>query len=83
MSYASGTIPTPSGDLQIRWKKNSAGRLDLTIEAPPDLEPEVVELPESPLGIVKFVNGKIQCPATKVLFESLRPNSFLRAEYAT
>ncbi|MPM79163.1 hypothetical protein SDC9_126196 [bioreactor metagenome] len=49
---AAGEIPTPAGSIRVEWRRNAEGRLDLTVEHPAVLTPEVAELADSPLGKV-------------------------------
>ncbi len=49
---ATGEIPTPAGPIRVEWRRNAEGGLDLTVEHPAVLTPEVAELADSPLGKV-------------------------------
>lgn len=47
---ASGEVPTPAGKIEISWRKNSDGTLDIDICHPHGLTPVTASYEEAPLG---------------------------------
>ena len=41
LNYAKGAIPTPAGEIQIEWRKNSDNSLDLKVHHPAGLTPQI------------------------------------------
>lgn len=50
--FASGEIPTPSGNIEISWKKDASGRISVNICHPRNLTPTVSSYEEFPIGDV-------------------------------
>ena len=38
LTHAEGEIPTPSGKIRVRWQRNAAGKLDVTVQKPDNLQ---------------------------------------------
>lgn len=38
LTHAEGEIPTPSGMIRVRWQKNAAGKLDVSVQKPDNLQ---------------------------------------------
>lgn len=49
---AAGAVPTPDGEIRVKWQLNSQNKYDLQVEYPAALEPVIEELPDTPLGEV-------------------------------
>jgi hypothetical protein len=55
LTEASGSIPTPKGEINISWQLKN-GLVDIEINHPSGLEPTVKPYPESPLGNIKITS---------------------------
>ena len=49
---AAGAVPTPSGEIFIKWHRRSDGKFDLKIKYPAGLTPEVEYIADTPLNSV-------------------------------
>ncbi len=52
MSFAKGTVPTPSGSIHVKWQKNADDDVDLEIRYPSDLVPNVCMYEGAKIGHV-------------------------------
>lgn len=54
-SFASGEVPTPSGNIEISWDMDETGKIDLTVIHPAGLTPVISAYEEAPIGNVKII----------------------------
>ena len=54
-SFASGEVPTPSGNIEVSWEMNDSGKIDLTVIHPAGLTPVIASYEEAPVGSVKII----------------------------
>jgi len=52
LNYAKGAVPTPVGEIQIEWRKNSDNSLELKVHHPAGLTPEIRSYENCSIGKV-------------------------------
>lgn len=53
LTHASGSVPTPHGEIKVSWRLDRDNRLDIRVQAPEGLEMTVSEYGEFPVGTVR------------------------------
>jgi hypothetical protein len=58
LNEASGSVPTPYGNIQISWKLNN-GSVDIELNHPPELNPVIQTYPEIQSGRITINGNKV------------------------